>query len=1031
MLREKLRSNGSSALEKKLGNFTVSEPNHLLILPEVEDVEDIDIQYPLLQPFAYANIRWSDVENELIYRVVEPELNEEEEEVYEEITDALVELVDVKLSTVKTDDEAMDYLEDKIKQILKELDIQLSKSEFSKVMYYIYRNFIGLNKIEPLMHDPYIEDIGCDGTGTPLYLIHKKFGSMQTNIVYENENDLKEFIVKLAERCGRYVSYAEPLLDGSLPDGSRVQATYSEDVSTKGPNFSIRKFTEEPFSPTEMIDLGTVNAELLAYIWLCIENGVSVLICGGVASGKTSFLNAISLFIPEQDKIVSIEDTRELNLPHENWIPSQVRSGFGMSSGEEKSYGEVDMYDLLRASFRQNPDYVIVGEVRGEEAYVMFQGMSSIPGDEEVLVYNDSHLKRKPIEDIDRSYKVPTVNPDTGRVEIRKASKKIKHPPRNELLEIKTKTGRKTRVTGDHSLFTWDDGITEVMASELEEGKYIVVPAELPSGFLDKDYLNLLHFLPDCRVYAPEYVKRAVENLSYREAGNICDVETITDYYGEHKEGNPSSLPVDDFKRLMDEAGIDYDLDELQVKYDRKSKKLPAKLPLSPEFLRLLGYYISEGSLNDNKKNSKIQLYSSEGEILEDMKRCIEKVSSTKPSLRTCDRGFGSSKELTISNKPLFEFLKRYCGSGSEEKTIPAFVFGLSKDKIGEFLTGLWNGDGSFRDSRFVYYTVSEELAQDTLQLLLTLGIFARIRRRNREGRDNTDYVIRFDRREYRKEFLEYVEPLESDPDISEPGLDDSNRKEGVYLDEVKEINKIELDDPEPVYDLSVPETESFLGGFGGVMLHNSGHPAMSTMHAGGVETVIKRLESPPIELPPSLVETLDLVVNMIHAKGVDESARRAKSVVEVTSVDKDTGNANTNEIFSWVPGEDSFKFRKSSYYVLTKIARDKGLDVEDVKKEVKTRQALLEWMYENGVMDWKDVAKVISEYLRNPEKTLEDKGIDEEVHVSPPSSLKSSSLVVEESVEPGEPKEETVKKLEKEGEREFEDSGNTVDIDD
>ncbi|MFP4116412.1 MAG: type II/IV secretion system ATPase subunit [Candidatus Aenigmatarchaeota archaeon] len=552
MLREKLKARGSEPLEEKIGSFTVREPKHLLVIPEFDDIEEVDIQYPLLQSFAYANIRWSDLQNELIYRVVEPELTEREEEIYEELTESLVELVDVKLSTVKTDSQATDYLEKKIKQIVKELDIELSKSQFSKIMYYIYRNFVGLNKIEPLMHDPYIEDIGCDGIGTPLYMIHKKFGSMQTNIVYEEEDELKEFIVKLAERCGRYVSYAEPLLDGSLPDGSRVQATYSEDVSTKGPNFSIRKFTEEPFSPTELIDLGTANAELLAYLWLCIENGVSLLICGGVASGKTSFLNAISLFIPEQDKIVSIEDTRELNLPHENWIPSQIRSGFGMSSEDEENYGEVDMYDLLRASFRQNPDYVIVGEVRGDEAYVMFQGMSS-------------------------------------------------------------------------------------------------------------------------------------------------------------------------------------------------------------------------------------------------------------------------------------------------------------------------------------------------------------------------------------------------------------------------------------------------------------GHPAISTMHAGGVDTVIKRLQSPPIELPPTLVETLDLVVNMIHAKGVSESARRAKSLVEITSVDKDTGEPNENEVFSWAPSEDRFDFRDQADYVLTKIAREKGLEIDDIRKEIKTREALLKWMYENGVMDWKDVARTISEYLRSPEETLDERGIDRDVYVSPPSSLKSETVVTRE----------------------------------
>jgi flagellar protein FlaI len=148
-------------------------------------------------------------------------------------------------------------------------------------------------------------------------------------------------------------------------------------VTTKGPTFSIRKFGKEPFSPTQMITFGTASPALLAYLWYCIQNGSSILICGGVAAGKTSFLNAISLFIPPEYKIVSIEDTRELNLPHENWIPAQVRVGFGARLVTGRRYGEVTMFDLLKESFRQNPDYVVVGEVRGEEAYVMFQGMAS------------------------------------------------------------------------------------------------------------------------------------------------------------------------------------------------------------------------------------------------------------------------------------------------------------------------------------------------------------------------------------------------------------------------------------------------------------------------------------------------------------------------------------------------------------------------------------------------------------------------------------------------------------------------------
>jgi len=357
--------------------FTITPPKDLIVFPKIESVKDFSFMYPLLEPFAYAHIMWSNIKGSLLYRVVEPTLTDKEKKTYDRIVESLTEIIDVELSSIKGTGKAFEYIENHVKKILEEIEIRVDNTSYNKIMYYIYRNFIGLNEIEPLMHDPYIEDISCDGLDIPLYVIHKKLGSIETNIIFNNEDKLKNFVIKLSERCGRYISYAEPLLDGALPDGSRVQASLAQDVTTKGPTFSIRKFTSEPLSPIDLINLKTASSEIMAYLWFCVEMGVSLMICGGTATGKTTMLNAISLFIPPEFKIVSIEDTRELQLPHENWIPSVARIGFGLPGSGGGKYGEVTMFDLLKASFRQNPDYVIVGEVRGVEASVMFQGMAS------------------------------------------------------------------------------------------------------------------------------------------------------------------------------------------------------------------------------------------------------------------------------------------------------------------------------------------------------------------------------------------------------------------------------------------------------------------------------------------------------------------------------------------------------------------------------------------------------------------------------------------------------------------------------
>ena len=373
LLRSKIKEKGRA---REYPKFYIREPHVLLQLPVSDNTEKVNVTYPLLEPFASAEITWNDETKSLHYRIIEPVLTPEERKRLETIEGLLTELIDVKMAETK-DKGTMDYLERKVKTVLEKAKIEVDNKEYVKIMYYIYRDFVGLNDIEPIMHDPFIEDVGCSGLEIPVFVFHRRFGSLETNLVFRDFEYLNNYVIKLSERCGRYISYAKPLLDGTLPDGSRVQASMSKDVTTKGPTFSIRKFRRNPFSPTDIIQLKTASSDILAYLWFLLEHGISILVCGGVATGKTTFLNCISMFIPPENKVVSIEDTREINIPHENWIPAVTRTGFGMPEAGGGRYGEVGLFDLLKESFRMKPDYVIVGEVRGREAYVMFQGISS------------------------------------------------------------------------------------------------------------------------------------------------------------------------------------------------------------------------------------------------------------------------------------------------------------------------------------------------------------------------------------------------------------------------------------------------------------------------------------------------------------------------------------------------------------------------------------------------------------------------------------------------------------------------------
>ena len=357
--------------------FQIDTRPRRIVLPDIKERISINIRYPLIPPYAYAHIFWDETIGELVYHVEEPILDETEKEVLRLLMLGLEEMINISFTNASKKGTLIQYLEKNVQSIILELGTKVSEESYLKLMYYIYRDSIGLNKIEPMIHDYFIEDIECNGKSFPLYIVHRKYENLRTNIIYEENQELMDFVEKLAQRSNKYISYAKPLLDGTLPDGSRINATYTEDVTTRGPTFTIRKFTQDPWTPTQLINFNTATPEVFAYLWFAIEHKLNIMIIGETASGKTTFLNSILHFIPSEARVCSIEDTRELNLAHENWLPAVTRMGMGMPNQEGTEYGEITLFDLLRETFRQNPDYVIVGEIRGKEAYVLFQGMAS------------------------------------------------------------------------------------------------------------------------------------------------------------------------------------------------------------------------------------------------------------------------------------------------------------------------------------------------------------------------------------------------------------------------------------------------------------------------------------------------------------------------------------------------------------------------------------------------------------------------------------------------------------------------------
>ena len=327
-------------------------------------------------PYSYSRVSYNDRTKEYLYEVIEPQLTAHEKQLVEHLKATLTRILGSDIGNLTTADKRA-YLRGEAEEYFRTRGITLGPLSLERIIYYVLRDFVGYGPVDALIFDTEVEDISCDGVEVPLFIFHGKFESVKTNIVFEDEESLNSFIVMLGQRCAKAVSVSSPILDGTTPEGHRVQATYAREVTTRGASFTIRRFKERPFTPVDLVMMGTANEEMVAYFWLAAEQGESVIVCGGPAAGKTSTLNAVALFIPPTAKVVSIEDTREVNLPHENWIPGATRSGTGDRGPDGKAAGEVDMFDLVRAALRQRPNYIIVGEVRGRETYTMFQAMAT------------------------------------------------------------------------------------------------------------------------------------------------------------------------------------------------------------------------------------------------------------------------------------------------------------------------------------------------------------------------------------------------------------------------------------------------------------------------------------------------------------------------------------------------------------------------------------------------------------------------------------------------------------------------------
>lgn len=327
-------------------------------------------KYPLNPPFSYAVIVQNTSTSDTLYMVDELPMNMDEKVLYNTMKDMLE-----RTLTAPTEGKAETTFQKQLEQLVaryKDPVNQFPNTSIEKVRYYLTRDIVGFGPIDPFMYDPGVEDISCGGVRVPLYVWHRNFESIKTNISFNDEEALNDFVMRMVHRAGKHVSAAFPVTDLALQGNHRMAILYQKEITPKGSSFTIRKFKEEPYTIIDLINLDTLDINIAAYLWLMLENKMSIMVLGPTASGKTTLLNAITSLMHPAFKIFTVEDVAEINIPHENWFALVARSGFGL-----EHEGEIGLYDLIKAGVRHRPDYIVVGEVRGEEAYVLFQALAT------------------------------------------------------------------------------------------------------------------------------------------------------------------------------------------------------------------------------------------------------------------------------------------------------------------------------------------------------------------------------------------------------------------------------------------------------------------------------------------------------------------------------------------------------------------------------------------------------------------------------------------------------------------------------
>ena len=835
--------------------------------------------------------------------------------------------------------------QDLIEELISYRSIKLKPSEIEQLTEILIRYTVGFGLIELLLKDEKIQDITINSPmgNIPMFIVHQDYSDCKTNII-PTIPEADSWASKLRLISGRPLDEANPVLDTELeiPGVRSRVAVVAPPLNPSGLAYAFRRHRDKPWTLPLFIKNKMITPLAAGIMSFIIDGARTMLVAGTRSAGKTSLLGSLLVEVMRKYRVITIEDTLELPTSSLRKLGYNIQS-MKVAAALSKGGAEVPAEEGIRTTLRMGDSALIVGEIR-----------SSLRGNQEVVIVEKGLTKRIAIKNLEnlnlKSIYLPTLTSE-DKMELKKISGFVKHPKRSQLLKITTKTGRSVIVTPDHSVFTHVNfKIAAINTDQLKHGDPIIIPSKIPNGFNDINYINLLKiFGKEYRLEnAESYIRKAIKILGWRKASKICKVSDIYRYLLSTQK---TRIPINSFLKLMREAKVKYNIEELRIKKGT-AKSIPVKFPINDNVMRFIGYYLAEGNIDINK----IQITNSKPKIIEDIKNICEKEFGLKVSQRKTT-GYGTSIQMFIRSKPLLDLLVYFgCGKTSYYKRIPDFVYGLNKRKIYALLKGMYSGDGSFSASKNAgnmvrYFSTSKRLVEDVSYALLSLGIVCRLSERKitKRGKKNC-FTAEIKQRKYVESFLKSVGFTHKNPQMiikSAPHSEDDSvsfdpkelekhlklpRKyrhlrrtkrcskdylKGIteevkcndelydfahgdfFVDKVKSIDVINLKKPEYVYDLEVKSTQRFIGGFGGILLHNTEALALyEAMRIGALANVVAGTihgDSPygvfdrvvnDLQVPRTSFKATDIIVIANPIRSAD-GLHRWRRVTQITEVRK------------------------------------------------------------------------------------------------------------------------------------------------